>query len=197
MLAVYFWRRIATAGHCCRIATAGDYSLLQSDHELSSIINQRAPERPSLGRGQLKLELSILEERCTLYFMFISSGAQEIKNTIACNYNLQSQHALVTLSCVLPLPSDWHPLVAVLRLGGSAGEAAASEANRESAAILGLRSPPVLSHRPATTRTLHAGCSAIICRVAVVLMSHQTCSTAAAISAQIGDLVIPQLRHNS
>ena len=106
MLAVYFWRRIATAGHCCRIATAGDYSLLQSDHELSSIINQRAPERPSLGRGQLKLELSILEERCTLYFMFISSGAQEIKNTIACNYNLQSQHAFVTLSCVLPLPSD-------------------------------------------------------------------------------------------
>ena len=170
MLAVYFWRRIATAGHCCRIATAGDYSLLQSDHELSSIINQRAPERPSLGRGQLKLELSILEERCTLYFMFISSGAQEIKNTIACNYNLQSQHALVTLSCVLPLPSDRHPLVAVLRLGGRAGEAAASEANRESAAILGLRSPPVLSHRPATTRTLHAGCSAIICRVAVVLM---------------------------
>ena len=54
MLAVYFWRRIATAGHCCRIATAGDYSLLQSDHELSSIINQRAPERPSLGRGQLE-----------------------------------------------------------------------------------------------------------------------------------------------
>ena len=29
-------------------------SLLQSDHELSSIINQRAPERPSLGRGQLE-----------------------------------------------------------------------------------------------------------------------------------------------
>ena len=135
--------------------------------------------------GNWKLELSILEERCTFYFMFISSGAQEIKNTIACNYNPQSQRAFITISCDPAPPfiltrivtaADW--------LARSAGEAVASEDNRESAAILRLSSPTVLSHHPASSPSLHAGCSAIIiCR-----------EPAAVNSAQIGNLATPQIK---
>ena len=63
----------------------------------------------------------------------------------------------------------------------------ASEDNRESAAILGLSSPTVLSQRPASSPSLHAGCSAIIiCR-----------EPAAVNSAQIGNLGTPQIKRGA
>ena len=50
---IYYYKG---AADFCRLVSfgAGSPLLHRSDHELSSIINQRAPERPSLGRGQLE-----------------------------------------------------------------------------------------------------------------------------------------------